>query len=129
MDAEKLLAQIESTPISASTRTVFGEPIKVGERTLIPVARIGGGFGLGFGGGKSKPKEESGEASSGQGGGGGGKVSARPIAVIDATAEKVRVIPIVDVTRLIRAGMLLAAWNVFWITLTIRKVHAQHEKD
>jgi len=27
----------------------------------------------------------------------------------------------VDVTRVALAGMLLAAWNVFWITYTVRK--------
>lgn len=37
-------------------------------------------------------------------------------------AEKeTRIRPIVDVARVALAGMLLAAWNVFWITYTVRK--------
>jgi len=123
MDVEKLLAQIEATPTSASTRSVFGEPIRVGDRTIIPVARVGGMFGLRFGRG-TRPPEHAGEAGAeqGAGGGGGGQVSVRPLAVIEITSEKVRVVPIVDTTRLAIMGMLLAAWNVFWIGFTIRAV-------
>jgi len=124
MDVEKLLSQIETTPTSASARMVFGEPIKVGDRTIVPVARVGGGFGLGFGGKRTLP--ETGEAAAEQasrGGGGGGRLSARPVAVIEVSPEKVRVKPIVDVTRIVLSGMLLAAWSVFWITSTIKAVH------
>lgn len=130
MDVEKILEQIEATPTSASTKTVFGEPIKVGERTIVPVARVGGGFGLGFGRGKKTPEQgENPAAQEGAGGGGGGTVSARPVAVIEITPERVRVKPIVDVTRVIMAGMLLAAWNVFWITLTVRAVRRAHRRS
>src|SRR5579884_749973 len=126
MDVEKLLAQIEATPTSASVRTVFGEPIQVGERTIIPVAKIGGAFGLGFGRGQRRP-EQVGEAAAeqGVGGGGGGRVSARPLAVVEITPEKVRV---VDTTRLATLGILLTAWNVFWIGFTIRAVQSRRRK-
>ncbi len=122
MDIEKILAEIEASPRSANVRTVFGEPIQVGDRTIIPVARVGGSFGLGFGRGTrpTAPGAEGAGAESGQGGGGGAMVSARPIAVVEISPDKVRVRPILDVTRIALGGLLLVAWNVFWITLTIR---------
>ena len=124
MDVERILAQIEATPTSASVKTVFGEPIKVGDRTIVPVARVGASFGLGFGRG-IRPGALAGEAAGpegGIGGGGGGMMSARPVAVIEISPDKVGVKPIVDVTRIVLAAIFLAAWNVFWITLTVRAV-------
>lgn len=55
-------------------------------------------------------------------------MSARPIAVVEISPDKVRVKPILDVTRIALGGMLLVAWNVFWITLTIRALgrHRAH---
>ncbi len=61
----------------ATVRRVFGEPITVGERTVIPVARVGYGFGADMG---SSPE-------TGEGGGGGGGVGASPAGVIELTAE------------------------------------------
>lgn len=61
----------------ATVRRVFGEPITVGERTVIPVARVGYGFGAGMG--------SSGEA--GEDGGGGGGMSAWPAGVIELTED------------------------------------------
>lgn len=128
MDVEKLLAQIEATPASASTKTVFGEPMHVGDRTIVPVARVGGSFGLGFGRGtRPAPGEGAGEAQ-GSGGGGGATMSARPVAVIEISPDKVRVKPIVDVTRIVTGAMLLVAWNVFWITLTVRAVQGRRHR-
>ncbi|HEY8478038.1 MAG TPA: spore germination protein GerW family protein [Chloroflexota bacterium] len=124
MEVERLVAAIEALPQSASVRAVFGEPIRVGERVVVPVARVGGGFGVGFGEGERPPEGER-AAPRGRGGGGGGRVTARPVAVIEITPEAVHVRPIVDATRLALAGMLLVAWNVFWVTLTIRALRAR----
>ncbi len=55
-----------------------------------------------------------------EGGGGGGGVSVRPIAVLEITDKETKMKPIFDVNRLALAAMLLAAWNVFWITYTRR---------
>jgi uncharacterized spore protein YtfJ len=99
-------------------RTVFGEPLQVDGRTIIPVAKVQYGLGFGLGrGAKEKGKEESGE-----GGGGGAGVSVRPVAILEISGQETKVRPVVDLTRLVLAGMLLAAWNVLWITYTIRRV-------
>jgi len=119
---EEILNRIGQVHERASVRTVFGEPFQVDGRTIIPVAKVQYGFGFGVGRSKEKEKEEE---ESGEGGGGGAGVSIRPIAVLEITGQETKVKPVVDVTRLALAGMLLAAWNVLWITYTIRRVAAK----
>ena len=119
---EEILNRIGQVHERASVRTVFGEPFQVDGRTIIPVAKVQYGFGFGVGRSKEKEKEDE---ESGEGGGGGAGVSIRPIAVLEITGQETKVKPVVDVTRLALAGMLLAAWNVLWITYTIRRVAAK----
>lgn len=117
MDLRELWSRLETTPAAASVRTVFGEPIRVGDRVIIPVARVCGGIGLGFG---QRPGAGAEEGPPAQGGGGGGGFTVRPLAVVVATPERVEVQPVLDLTRLAVVGMLLLAWNVFWISRTVR---------
>ncbi len=112
---ETLVERISQIQEKASVKTVFGEPYVVGGRTMIPVAKVRYMFGVGMGHGGPRDKEVSGE-----GGGGGGGMTARPVAIIEVTEETVNVKPIPDVTRLALMGMALVAWNVFWITATVR---------
>jgi uncharacterized spore protein YtfJ len=76
-------------------RLCYGEPVKVGERMVIPVARVkavgGGGFGT------------SGETETDSGGGGGGWFDAMPMGFIDAGPEGARFEPIHDPDAPVRA--------------------------
>jgi uncharacterized spore protein YtfJ len=117
---EALLSRIGELQERASVKTVFGEPYQADGRTLIPVAKVSYGFGFGGGRGHGKGPDES-ETAGGGGGGGGAGISLRPIAVLEISGGATKVRPIVDVTRLAIAGMLLAAWNVFWISYTVRR--------
>jgi uncharacterized spore protein YtfJ len=76
------ISQIEKV---LSSKTVVGEPITVGETTLIPLLSVGFGFGAG-GGGKSDDKQ--------QGGGTGGAGGMKPIAIIVVDKDGVRIEPI-----------------------------------
>ena len=130
---EAMLSRIGDLQQSAGVKTVFGEPYQVGGRTIIPIAKVSYGFGVGGGradGGEPDepesaagggPRATSRRMARGAGGGGGAGVSVRPVAVLEVSAGETKVRPIVDVTRLVLAGMLLAAWNVFWITYTVRR--------
>jgi uncharacterized spore protein YtfJ len=60
------------------TKTVVGEPMQVGDVTLVPFIDIS--FGLGTGGGSGT--EEKGNQGSGGGAGSGGKISANAVLVI-----------------------------------------------
>ena len=51
--------------------------------------------------------------------------AARPVALIIFDGENVRVESIMRVTPVALAGILLAGWNVYWITRTIREWHAR----
>jgi uncharacterized spore protein YtfJ len=93
----------------ASVRNVYGDPVELHGRTVIPVARIGYGFGAG------------GRASGGKGGGsepgasgGGAGLSARPVGVLEIAAGRTRFIPFVDPARL---GMVLMAGVLIGLVL------------
>ncbi len=59
----------------ASAKTIFGEPVSIPGKTVVPVARIRAGFG------------------SGRNGGGGGFVG-KPVGVVEITPEQTRFISI-----------------------------------
>jgi uncharacterized spore protein YtfJ len=99
-------AEIEKFLDAAKVEAVYGQPITHGEQMMIPTAEIISGLGIGFGGGAGSAPQQEGAANptggngSGGGGGGGGRVFSRPVAVVIASPEGVRVEPIVDVTKL-----------------------------
>jgi uncharacterized spore protein YtfJ len=73
-----------------NARTVVGEPITLGEITLIPVISVGFAFGAGGGQGKSESKR----TNEGSGSGVGGGAWAKPRAVIIVEKDGVRIEPI-----------------------------------
>ena len=94
---------------SASVKSVFGDPITVGDKTVIPVARIR--YGLGAGGGGISHDSSSGPdpASGKSAGGGGGGVMATPKGVLEISPAGTRFIAFADRKRLslaIAAGFL-----------------------
>jgi uncharacterized spore protein YtfJ len=96
---------------AANVKAVYGEPIKSGNNLIIPAAEVlsGLGFGMGAGVGDNATKDEEGKpmknSGGGGGGGGGGRVLSRPVAVIIASPEGVRVEPVVDVTKVALAAL------------------------
>jgi uncharacterized spore protein YtfJ len=74
----------------ASVRAVFGEPIRQGERTVIPVAKVRWGFG----GGSGSAAAESAGASNGAGGGGG--AASEPVGFLEITGDGAVFRPIVS---------------------------------
>ena len=107
MDIQQLLQSFaERVSTSASVRSVYGDPVVVGNRTVIPVAQVGYAFG---GGGGAK---DEGESPKGGGGGGGGRVSARPCGALEVTPEGTRFIDFVDRPRMgaaLALGFVLGA--------------------
>jgi len=112
---------IEKLFAVAEPGTVFGEPVQLGDHTVITASEITVGLGFASGGGfGSAPRpaaaaeQEDEEAAGGYGAAGAGGAGGRPVAAIIAGPGGVRVDPIVDVTKLGLAlftavgGMLLA---------------------
>lgn len=121
---DELVRQVSGIPQELGAGACFGEPVEKNGHTLIPVARVSFGYGLGFGGGTSSSADTNGDDPSkeegGGGGGGGGGGSATPVAIIDISDRGVSIEAIEDKTRLSMAGIMMVAWNVFWVMLTIR---------
>ncbi len=97
--AKATMAEIEKV---LSSKSVVGEPIKVGDVTLIPLLSIGFGFGAGGGSGKGEARQKGQGMGEGSGGGMGGGAWIRPKAVIIVDKEGVSVEPI-------RGGLAMAA--------------------
>jgi uncharacterized spore protein YtfJ len=90
----------------ADARSVFGEPVKQGDRTVIPVARVMANYGFGAGGGEGQ-REDTPNRGSGGGGGGGGRVKAQAIGFIEMSNDSAKFVPIVDRTEmLMRLGTI-----------------------
>jgi len=99
MPASDILHQIgEALSSSATVKSVFGEPIHLEGKTVVPVAKVAYGFGGGFGKGHGKPGSES--EKEGEGGGGGGGVRAFPAGALEITASGTRFVPFTDLRPL-----------------------------
>jgi uncharacterized spore protein YtfJ len=100
---ELLQGMAERVSASASVKNVYGDPVVVGNRTVVPVARVQYAFG---GGGGSRDDLEGG------GGGGGGRVSAQPCGALEVTPEGTRFIAFDDRRALgaaLALGLILGA--------------------
>jgi uncharacterized spore protein YtfJ len=111
----------------AQARTVYSEPVTVGDHTIITACEVTAMLGYGYG---TQPaatpngaRPHNGVAPEtngaphetapapgkpGQGGGGGGTAFARPVAVINIGPEGVWVDPVVDVTKISLAAFVMA---------------------
>lgn len=120
---------------TANVNMVYGEPVQNGDTTIIPCAETftALGFGAGAGGGSSARKEEEAgtqaetrsiqparDSGGGGGGGGGGRTFARPVAVIVASPEGVRVEPVVDVTKVALAAFTTAGFMAGMVARMMR---------
>lgn len=106
---------------TARANSVYGSPVRQGDTIIVPAAEILSIMGMGFGAGNGTEHEEKGqENNSGGGGGGGGRTFARPVAVIIANNDGVRVEHVFDYTKIaltaitatgIVAAMLMRVMN------------------
>jgi uncharacterized spore protein YtfJ len=99
---------------TASVDRAYGEPIVHGDTLIIPTAEVLGvlGFGAGYGYGKSSQPDQESEGGGGGGGGGGGRTFSRPVAVIVATPDSVRVQEVVDPTKIALAALTASGFMI-----------------
>ena len=71
----------------AATETIVGEPVKLGEKMVVPVTKLMVGFGVGGGEGQAEEK------GLGFGGGGGGGARVEPVGFIVIEADRVSFLP------------------------------------
>lgn len=82
--SDVLKTALDQMQYIAKTKTVFGDPIHIGDVTIIPVSKVSIGFAAG--GANS-------EKHSGAGTGTGGGIQVLPVAFISITGDKVQVHP------------------------------------
>jgi uncharacterized spore protein YtfJ len=110
MDLQKYFDNIEQVlSSSANVKTVFGDPINVQEKTIIPVARVRYGFGGGMGSGPTRSGDEQ---RLGEGGGGGGGVIAQPVGVVEVSEAGTKFIPVHSRKRMVAVAVagFIAGW-------------------
>jgi uncharacterized spore protein YtfJ len=92
---------------TAGVEAVYAPPIKHADSLIIPAAEVlclmGFGAGAGSGGGIEEGQESG--FGTGGGGGGGGRTLSRPVAVIVASPDGVRVEPVIDPTKIALAAL------------------------
>ena len=128
-EARPNLEPIEKMVDGLGVGAVFGEPIREGGVTVVPVAEVRFAFGYGYGSGRGRGEETEGgpstaEEGSGGGSGAGGRASAK--GYVRISADEVRFEPVLDVTRIALAGIAFAAWSVFWIGRAMRAASTRH---
>lgn len=107
-DVERLLAtSVKELERILSSKTVVGEPITVGEATIIPLSSVGFAFGAGGGTGTGP-----GKIGQGTGGGTGGGGGIKPVAVLIIDKQGVHLEPVKGrsgfmekVTDIVNAGI------------------------
>lgn len=87
MMADTMEAMLQTLERNLSTKSIMGEPIVIGEVTLIPVMDLM----FGYGGGAGEGKDEKSQGGSGSGGGAGARLTPRAMVVIKG--GEVQVVP------------------------------------
>jgi uncharacterized spore protein YtfJ len=111
MNTKQLLdSAVEHLQKTAGVKTVYGEPLAVNGKTIIPVARVAYGFG-----GGSSPKKATGTADDTTSttdqtpGGVGGGMAAKPVGVVEITPEETKFVPFGQKKRMALIGLLGSA--------------------
>lgn len=118
---------VEEFLAAADVRVVYGEPIQHDDTMIIPTAEVlcGMGFGVGSGTGISADRDvDKPSQGSGVGGGGGGRILSRPVAVVVASPEGVRVEPVIDITKIALAGLTAMGFMISMMFRMSSKRHA-----
>lgn len=91
---------------------VIGEPVKQGERTVIPIVDICMFFGTGFGDGDKTGLTKS-KSKSGSGGGVAGRIKSVPVGALEISSQGTRFIPVFRPGKsllLLALGFMLGGW-------------------
>ncbi len=86
---ERIESVAEQLRRTATVETVYGDPVSVGDRTIVPIASVG--YGVGGGGGDEN------------GGGVGGGVGATPVGVVEVTPDETRFVRFAEPRRAVLA--------------------------
>ena len=112
MEMQELFQHLRTLPQHIGAKSVYGEPIVCGDKTIVPVASVAFGFGGGFG---QAPGER------GEGGGGGGGFRGVPAGYIEITPAGTRFVPVRERQKI--AVGILAGFALGFLAANLRKRH------
>ncbi len=120
-----LLPIFEKFSKTRDVSLVYGDPIEMHGRTIIPVAQVKYSVGAGAGGGngRGEPNSQSdspAEMGSGHGEGAGGSFQIKPVGIYDITTEKSIYRPIAPVELIVLLPLMLTGL-VFLLTSSKNK--------
>jgi uncharacterized spore protein YtfJ len=110
---------IAQTLETNTSRKVFGEPVTVGDVTVIPAAKVSGGGG--GGGGSGADGRRASEGGTGEGTGAGVGQSAKPMGAFVLRQDKVTWRPAVDVNRIIMGAQIVAIVALLTVRALLRR--------
>jgi uncharacterized spore protein YtfJ len=99
MEIQGVLENLRLMAQHIGAKSVYGEPVVCGEKTIVPVASVAFGFGGGFGKGQDA-------SDHGEGGGGGFGFRGIPAGYIEITPAGTRFVPVHERQKM--AGAMLA---------------------
>jgi uncharacterized spore protein YtfJ len=109
MNATDMLEKIgDALGSTATVKSVYGEPIQMEGKVVVPIAKIAYGFGAG--GGRGPAKHSGDVETQPEGGGGGGGMRAFPAGALEITPSGTRFVPFTDlrwIAGAFAAGALL----------------------
>jgi uncharacterized spore protein YtfJ len=123
-DIQRLLDAFADLRDNANVNACFGEAMTIGERTIIPVAKVSYGFGMG--GEQELPSDVESLGTPAHGPYGGGMKSS-PLGVIEVTEGETRIEPVIDEQQVAVLGMLVGAWSVFWLAKVLVAIFGRRE--
>lgn len=127
-----LLPIFEKFSSARDVSLVYGDPIEMQGRTIIPVAKVKYSVGAGAGAGYERegPDPDSsagGEVEGGHGEGAGGSFQIKPVGIYDVTAEKTVYRPIVPVELIILLPLMMTGL-AFLMAASQEKSHRMDHK-
>lgn len=140
---EKEFKPFQSTPVlpifekfstARDVSLVYGDPMEMHGRTIIPVAkvsyRVGAGAGVGY---EREDKDTSTpgfeEVEGGRGEGAGGTFQVKPVGIYDVTAEKTIYRPIVPVELIVLLPLMVTWLALFMAKNQEKSVRKNHQKS
>lgn len=103
---------------NTNTDAVYGEPIEMEGKKVVPVSKVTFMVGGGAGRADNKNSKENNESNQGEGEGGGGSIFVKPVGVYEITNSKTRFIPTIDLSLLF---MLVSGLFFMMSLLTLKK--------
>lgn len=128
-----LLPIFEKFSAARDVSLVYGDPIEMQGRTIIPVAKISYSVGAGAGSGyerEDKDPESPGfeEVEGGFGEGAGGSFQVKPVGIYDVTAEKTVYRPIVPVELIVLLPLMMTGLTFFMAGSLDKTSRSSHQK-